>query len=191
LSYPQWTSGVSVTLSVGTATNATAIGGITSNFQMITGGSGDDTLRGNASKATVLIGLAGNDSLVGGTQRDVLVAGLGSDLLQGGNGDDLLISGRTSYDLNFDAMKGVLAEWTSTRTFAQRTANLWGNGTGTRSNSNYFLNSQPSDDITDTVFADTDNDSLSGGLNQDWFFASLNDLSDFTGTGTAPDRLDP
>ncbi len=191
LSYSQWTSGVSVNLSVGTAANATAIGGITSNFQMVTGGSGDDSLRGNASKTTVLIGLAGNDSLVGGTQRDILAAGLGNDLLQGGNGDDLLISGRTSYDLNFDAMKGVLAEWTSTRTFAQRTANLWGNGTGTRSNSNYFLNSQPSDDITDTVFADTDNDSLSGGLNQDWFFASLNDLTDFTGTGTAPDRLDP
>jgi VCBS repeat-containing protein len=191
LSYSQWTSGVTVNLSVGTVANATAVGGITSNFQMVTGGSGDDSLRGNASKTTVLIGLAGNDSLVGGTQRDILVAGLGNDLLQGGNGDDLLISGRTLYDLNFDAMKSVLAEWTSTRTFAQRTANLWGNGTGTRSNSNYFLNSQPADDITDTVFADTDNDSLSGGLNQDWFFASLNDLSDFTGTGTAPDRLDP
>ena len=45
--------------------------------------------------------------------------------------------------------------------------------------------------ITDTVFADTDIDSLTGGLNQDWFFASSNDLLiDFLGTGATPDRKD-
>ncbi|MFM8174835.1 MAG: hypothetical protein ACKN81_14940, partial [Pirellulaceae bacterium] len=59
---------------------------------------------------------------------------------------------------------------------------------GVRSNGENFFNSDPSDSITDTVFADSDADSLTGGLNQDWFFASLNDLTDFVGTGTSPDR---
>jgi hypothetical protein len=82
------------------------------------------------------------------------------------------------------------AEWISTRTFAQRTANIWGNGTGTRANGETFLNSSASDAITDTVFVDSDVDTLTGGLNQDWFFASVNDLTDFTGMGPTPDRLD-
>ena len=190
LSYSQWTTGVSVNLSVATAANSTAVAGVTSNIQMVTGGSGNDTLRGSASKATVLVGLAGNDTLVGGSQRDLLIGGTGSDLLQSANGDDLLVSGRTAYDTNRDALAAIHSEWTSARTFVQRTANIWGNGTGTRNNGAYFLNSNSADSITDTVFADADADSLTGGLNQDWFFASVNDLTDFVGTGTAPDRLD-
>jgi Ca2+-binding RTX toxin-like protein len=190
LSYAQWTTGVAVNLSVATAANSTAVAGVTSNIQMVTGGSGNDTLRGSTSKAAVLVGLAGNDTLVGGSQRDLLIGGTGADLLQSANGDDLLVSGRTAYDTNWDALKAIHSEWTSARTFAQRTANIWGNGTGTRNNGAYFLNSNPADAITDTVFADTDADSLTGGLNQDWFFASVNDLTDFVGTGTAPDRLD-
>jgi hypothetical protein len=190
LSYAQWTTGVTVNLSVATAANSTAVAGVTSNIQMVTGGSGNDTLRGSASKAAVLVGLAGNDTLVGGSQRDLLIGGTGADLLQSANGDDLLVSGRTAYDTNREALKAIHSEWTSARTFAQRTSNIWGNGTGTRNNGAYFLNSNPADAITDTVFADTDADSLTGGLNQDWFFASVNDLTDFVGTGTAPDRLD-
>jgi len=40
------------------------------------------------------------------------------------------------------------------------------------------------------VFADSDSDSLTGGLNQDWFFASLGETTDFVGTGSTPDRRD-
>lgn len=138
----------------------------------------------------MLIGLGGNDTIVGGSQRDLLFGGIGGDLMQGGSGDDLLVSARTAYDTNHQAILGLFAEWMTVRTFAQRTANLWGNGNGTRSNSNYFLNSNSADPIVDTVFADDENDSLSGGLNQDWFFASVNDLTDFTGMGPTPDRLD-
>jgi Ca2+-binding RTX toxin-like protein len=190
LSYSQWIAGVTVNLAVATAANSTAIAGLSSNIQIVTGGSGNDTLRGAASKATVLIGLAGNDTLAGGSQRDLLIGGVGLDLLQSANGDDLLVSGRTSFDTNRDALKAIYNEWNSARTFSQRTANIWGNGTGVRNNGSYFFNSNLADAITDTVFADSDADSLTGGLNQDWFFASGNDLTDFVGAGTAPDRLD-
>jgi hypothetical protein len=189
LSYSQWTTGVSVNLSVATAANATAISGILSNLQMVTGGLGNDTLIGQATKSTILIGLDGNDTLTGGSQRDLLLGGVGIDTLTGAASDDLLVSGTTSYDRNRGALFAIRSEWISTRTFALRTANIWGNGTGTRSNGEFRLNSNPSDSITDTVFADTDVDSLTGGLNQDWFFASLDDSTDLTG-GALPDRLD-
>jgi hypothetical protein len=190
LSYSQWSTGVTVNLAVTTVGNATGIAGLTRNIQMVTGGSGNDTLTGQASKFTILVGLGGSDRLIGGSQRDILLGGLGADTLLGGNGDDLMVSGTTSYDVNREALFKIYAEWISARTFAQRTANIWGNGTGTRVNENYFFNSDPSDGITDTVFADSDIDSLTGGLNQDWFFASLNDTDDFVGTGATPDRRD-
>jgi Ca2+-binding RTX toxin-like protein len=179
-----------VNLAVTTVGNATAIAGLTRNIQMVTGGSGNDILTGQASKSTILVGLGGSDRLVGGSQRDIVLGGLGADTLLGGNGDDLMISGTTSYEVNREALFKIYAEWISARTFAQRTANIWGNGTGTRANENYFLTSDPSDGIEDTVFSDSDIDSLTGGLNQDWFFASLNDTDDFVGTGATPDRRD-
>jgi Ca2+-binding RTX toxin-like protein len=191
ISYAQWTTGVTVNLAVTTAANATAITGALTNIQMVTGGAGNDVLTGQAGKSTILVGRGGNDTLTGGSQRDLLFGGTGADTLSAGNGDDLLISGTTSFDTNREALFRIYAEWISTRTFAQRTANIWGNGTGTRANGETFLNSSASDAITDTVFADSDVDTLTGGLNQDWFFASSNDLlNDFLGTGGAPDRRD-
>ncbi|MFN9594677.1 MAG: beta strand repeat-containing protein, partial [Pirellulaceae bacterium] len=59
LSYSSWTTSVVVNLSVATAGNATAITQITSNIQLVTGGSGNDTLTGQASRTTVLVGLGG------------------------------------------------------------------------------------------------------------------------------------
>ncbi len=188
IDYSAWTTGVIVNLATTTARNATAINGALTNIQIVTGGEGNDTLTGRATLATFLIGLGGNDVLIGGSQRDLLFGGASADILQGAGGDDLLISGTTSHDRNRAALLAIYAEWTSTRTFAQRTANLWGNGTGTRANGTTYLNSG-SDAITDTVFADTDTDILMGGANQDWFFAALSEVSDLTG-GTSADRHD-
>jgi Ca2+-binding RTX toxin-like protein len=188
LSYATWSTGVTVNLAVTTPANATAVTGLVSNIQMVTGGSGNDALTGRAALSTILIGMAGNDTLVGGSQRDMLFGGTGADSLQSGSADDLLISGTTAFDTNRAALLLLHAEWTSTRTFAQRTANIWGNGTGTRSNGSTFLNNDPSDAITDTVFADSDVDSLTGGLGQDWFFALASEVTDFLGTGTTQDR---
>ncbi len=188
IDYSTWTTGVVVNLATTTAGNATAITGTLTNIQIVTGGEGNDTLTGRATLATVLIGLGGNDVLIGGSQRDILFGGTGADILQGVGGDDLLISGTTSHDRNRAALLAIYAEWTSTRTFAQRTANLWGNGTGTRANGTTYLNSG-TDATTDTVFADADTDVLMGGANQDWFFADLAEVSDLTG-GVTPDRRD-
>jgi Ca2+-binding RTX toxin-like protein len=57
--------------------------GLAANSVLLTsdGGDGDD----------VLIGGAGNDTLLGGADDDVLIGGLGADTLDGGPGDNVVI----------------------------------------------------------------------------------------------------
>jgi ELWxxDGT repeat protein len=188
LSYANWTAGVTVNLAVTTPANATAVTGLVSSIQMVTGGARNDVLTGRAALSTILIGLAGNDQLTGGSQRDLLFGGTGADTLNAASGDDLLISGATLFDIERARLLEIHAEWLSARTFAQRTANIWGNGTGTRSNGNTFLNNDSADAIANTVLSDADLDILTGAFGQDWFFALAAETADFLGTGLTPDR---
>jgi Ca2+-binding RTX toxin-like protein len=190
LSYSQWSVGVLVDLSISTAGNAQGITGLTSLFQLIIGGAGNDVLKGSSNASTILVGLAGNDTLIGGMQRDLLFGGAGADFINGSGGDDLLVSGVVAFETDRTSLYLIHGEWQSARTFAQRTANLAGNGTGVRANGNLFLNSNVADSVADTVFADSDSDVMTGGLNQDWFFSNLDEISDFVGTGASPDRRD-
>ena len=65
-------------------------------IESATGGSGNDTLYGNAAANILtgcggnerLSGAAGNDSLAGGTGNDRLIGGVGNDALVGGAGND-------------------------------------------------------------------------------------------------------
>ena len=56
------------------------------------GGSGDDSLSGNAA-GNRLEGRGGNDALAGGTGADTLAGGSGNDRLDGGDGGDFLQGG--------------------------------------------------------------------------------------------------
>lgn len=190
LSYSQWAMGVTVNLALSTAANATAVAGITSGFRMVTGGSGGDVLTGNVSLSSILVGLGGDDRLTGGSMRDLLFGGTGKDTLLGGAGDDLLTAGATAFDRNRTAILQILAEWTSARSFAERTSNVSGTGTGPRSNGTTFLNSTANDEIVDTVFADDDDDLLSGELGQDWFFALASEITDLVSAGAGTERRD-
>jgi hypothetical protein len=187
LSYADWVTPVAVRLNTtNVAANATAVAGITSNFTIVRGGSGDDTLVGAAAAPAVLLGMAGNDTLTGGSNRDILVGGLGNDSLTGAAGDDILIAGTTSYDDQEAAWIAILAEWSSTRTFAVRTANILGPGTTGRANGTNYLN-RAADSIADTVFSELGStDNLLGQTGQDWFFSDF--TSDYIGTGTTPDK---
>lgn len=57
-------------------------------FTNLAGGSGNDTLTGNAAIATSLSGGAGNDTLNGGSGNDTLDGGIGNNTLNGGSGND-------------------------------------------------------------------------------------------------------
>jgi VCBS repeat-containing protein len=140
---------------------------------LIDGGAGNDKLKGGGGP-DVLVGGPGNDQLTGGSGRDLLIGGLGADLLVGNSGEDILIAGVTAFDANYDALFAIMGEWSSSRSEAQRAANLRGNGSGPafdqRRNGNYFLQA---DGPAATVFDDNAKDRLTGSAGRDWFFANL------------------
>ncbi len=125
----------------------------------IDGGNGNDTVYGAAGN-DILLGGAGDDSLLGGGGRDILIGGTGRDAINGGSGEDLLIGGTTSHQTG--ALRNVMAEWASTRTFAQRQSNLSRVGAG-------LLTLNPGS----TVLDDAITDEIWGGGNPDWLFARL------------------
>ena len=102
------------------------------------GGDGNDVLISGAGD-DVLLGGAGNDRMLSGRGRDLLIGGSGSDRLLGNAEADLLFPDTTAFDDDIAALDAILAEWTSSRSFAARVANLNGTGTGPRANGNFFL----------------------------------------------------
>jgi Ca2+-binding RTX toxin-like protein len=66
-----------------------------SDVENVAGGSGDDTLIGNASP-NELLGRGGNDTLIGGGGEDGLFGEAGNDTLDGGAGVDVLDGGAGS-----------------------------------------------------------------------------------------------
>lgn len=127
------------------------------------GGGNDNGAGGN----DLLLGEAGHDELTGGQDRDILIGGLGADRLVGDVGDDVLIAGYTSYDSDAAALVAIRSEWTSVRTYAQRTANLLA-GTGLAAGRKLIGD----DGSQQTVFNDHDVDTLTGRSGQDWFLAN-------------------
>ena len=127
-----------------------------------------------AEGQSVLLGGSGDDELIGGNAHDILIGGLGVDDLKGQADEDLLIGGATLFDDNDRALLAMLREWNSSRTFAQRIANLRGEGTEPRENEDFLL-------LPDVTFFDDDAaDKLSGGPDSDWL---LNDTDDEVNVG--------
>jgi Ca2+-binding RTX toxin-like protein len=152
---------------------ATRVGSLAANFQIIIGGSGNDSLHAFIGVPTVIFGNGGNDMIYGSTGRDILIGGMGADTMRGGGGDDILIGGFTSYDKTIVALQSMRAEWLSSRSYTERIGNLRGNSTtGTPLNNGYYLRNN----VSDTVFDDGVIDTLFGEVDTDWFIASVQDL---------------
>jgi Ca2+-binding RTX toxin-like protein len=175
------TQTTSVTLSLATTaiqpvhTNRTVKLNSVSTFENAVGGTGSDTLLGNALENrltggngdNILIGMEGNDILEAGNGRDILIGGLGLDTLNGGAGDDILIAGRTTSDTSLSSLNTLRIEWISINGYATRIANLRA-GVGSPA---------VSLKTTINVLNDAgDDDSLTGGANSDWFFRALDDV---------------
>jgi len=147
---------------------------------LIDGGAGNDKLKGG-SGADVILGAEGNDTIIGGGGRDLLIGGDGCDRIIGDSGDDILIGGTTSFDIDdsnldqaqitlgqsFDgALRAILAEWNSQRSFCKRVKNLKnGSGSDDRLNGPFFLQRGI------TVFDDSDRDCMTGSRGKDWLIS--------------------
>ena len=79
------------------------------------GGTGDDKLTGGKGD-NLLIGGLGNDTLKGGRGVNLLIGGIGADRLTGGRLEDIVVAGDTTLDAT--ALASILAEWSSSNTFA-------------------------------------------------------------------------
>ncbi len=173
-----------------------AAGGITASAWFF-GGEGNDRLKGGGGN-NVLVGGTGDDLLVGGSARDLLIGGGGADRLVGSAQDDILISGTTDHDTRALALAAIMNEWTSARTYVERTANLFGNGTGDRANGLVFLTLDRywCDEYmgewqiaTGTVHDDDASDVLTGSAGQDWFFANMVLGSETPDNATQKDKI--
>ncbi len=147
----------------------------------LSGGGGNDILLGGLGKDKlnggnghdVLVGGENDDQLNGGDGQDVLIGGRGKDDLKGNQGDDLLIGGFTSYDDDQASLKLLMAEWSLTRDYNTRVANLR-SGTGpVLGVSGVKLKASG---VGRTVFDDGAKDTLQGGNDRDWYFADLDGI---------------
>jgi len=140
----------------------------------------DAELYGEAGLDT-LIGAAGNDILVGGSQadelrgnggRDILIGGSGADSLLGGGADDILVGGATKYDQSPAGLRQLMAEWArGDLAYEARVRHLLGPQKGL----NGLLLSAKA------INNDTEIDSLLGEEGRDLFYAKI--------SGAQPDVL--
>lgn len=133
------------------------------------GAAGNDTLTGGDGN-DILSGGDDADSLLGHRGRDLLIGGLGTDKLSGEAGDDLLIGDHWTLSGNVTALNAIMAEWSSTKSYAARVANVL-NGGGANGTSRLS---------SDSIQNDFAIDHLIGGSERDWFFQTAGDfLVDF------------
>ena len=82
---------------------------VSSQFLLVTGGSGNDTITGSAGGA-VYSGEDGNDTVSGGGGNDVVEGGDGNDTLKGEDGSDLVNGGRGDDQLDGGAGDDALLD---------------------------------------------------------------------------------
>ncbi len=146
----------------GTRNNDILLGG--EGNDVIFGDHGDDLLRGGDG-SDLLVGEDGEDTIFGESGNDILIGGFGSDLLNGGLGEDLLIGGhciplqRTADEV---VRNSLMFGWYSSDTYSDRITLL--RDTGVEGSTRLSPHT--------TVFDDHVVDTLIGGSDLDWFFAS-------------------
>ena len=139
----------------------------TNTLENVIGGSGNDTITGNSAN-NILSGRGGTDTIVGGDGRDLMIGGAAVDSINGGVGEDILIGGTSTHEANIIALRSIMAEWSRTdQTYAQRIAHLSTASGGL--NGSTLLNATSIANDTNAA------DQLTGGVDNDWFFASVGD----------------
>ena len=110
--YSSQTAAVVVTLAGATAATV-SVGGVAEdklrNIENLIGGSGNDTLGGDAAD-NHLQGAGGNDALTGAGGIDTLEGGTGNDTLDGGTGADILIGGDGADVYAIDDLSDLVTE---------------------------------------------------------------------------------
>ena len=129
---------------------------VPSRAVMLYGNVGNDTVAGG-NNGGILLGNLGDDTLLGGNARDLMIGGAGADTLTGHNAGDILVGASTVYDTNTvsnrQALCGILHTWQHGGSMSPLLS-------------------------VATVNDDAEQDRLTGGLGVDWFIHDLNDILD-------------
>lgn len=183
--YGYTSTGVSVSLVFGTAyVNSTDQDTLT-GIENVSGGGGDDTIRGNAT-ANLLAGGKGRDSLTGLAGDDVLLGEDGDDTLNGGAGNDILAGGAgtdmADYSDEFAGVRVDLAITGQQDTVgagldtlssiesiegSQHDDWLFGNAVDNRMYGNFGNDNLFGRDGDDLIWGEEGNDFIAGGLGDD------------------------
>jgi Ca2+-binding RTX toxin-like protein len=162
-----WTNLDALTLEGGAGNDLLSVTGTPLAQGVLLKGGDDDDVLVAGSNTNLLLGGAGNDQLFALAGRHLLIGGAGRDLLFAADASSrsgsILIGGSTLYDGDDQALRALLAEWSSRRSLRTRIANLTdGSGSRRRRNGNHFLNA-------DTLVDDGIADLLVGDARADWF----------------------
>ncbi|NBT79577.1 MAG: hypothetical protein EBT04_14260, partial [Betaproteobacteria bacterium] len=87
---------LATTVDASALTGALTILGVSDAAHTLTGGSGNDSLKGAGAVANTLFGNGGNDTLTGGSGNDIVSGGDGNDSITAGSGNDNLSGGAGS-----------------------------------------------------------------------------------------------
>ena len=146
-----------------------------STFENAVGGTGSDTLFGNAlanrltggSGDNILVGLEAGDILEAGSGRDILIGGQGLDILKGDAGDDILIAGTTTSDTCLCNLHTLRTHWISGNAYADAISNLRA-GVG-----NPLVSLKAKINVLNDA---GERDVLYGGTGADFFFRAVDDV---------------
>jgi Ca2+-binding RTX toxin-like protein len=184
LDYSLVTTAVTVDLQSATPFS-TNVSRLTHSIPFIIGGTSNDTLKGSRTRASVIVGGGGADSIFGGDFADILIGGAGADSIRGGLGEDILIGGRVTYDTDVVGLRSIYLEWTrQDRTVEQRFVNLTNNtsngGTITSPLNGSFYLRGAEEPSSRTLIDDSLVDELFGGTEADWFVMTAIESSSTT-----------
>jgi Ca2+-binding RTX toxin-like protein len=162
LSYGTTSANVSVDLGAHTASGFSAIG----NIENVTGGTGNDTLIGDGL-ANILSGGSGNDTLSGGAGNDTIAGGAGNDTLDlhlTSAGATVSTTTAISAEIGIDTLSGI-----------ENVIGSQGNDSITLNGSANVIDGQGGNDIidaggaNDTIIGGAGNDTMVGGTGNDTF----------------------
>ena len=201
-SYAEVTTNLTINLNLTTAQSMGSAGSDTLiSIEGLIGGSGNDTLIGNASD-NILDGGAGNDTLLGGAGNDILIGGTGNDRLDGGDGLDVASFAdlTTGIEIDLSNFSGTITTALGTDTLisiegliggsgndvlkAGATATYLDGGAG-----NDFLGGSAFDDTLiggagdDAIAGGAGNDTIGGGDGDDTLLGQAGDDTISGGTG--------
>ncbi|NKE48729.1 hypothetical protein HB662_28445, partial [Roseomonas frigidaquae] len=157
---------MSVDLSAQTAAGGDAEGDVISGFEDVTGGRGDDLLRGD-SGVNRLAGGAGADTLRGEGGDDILSGGAGGDLLEGGAGRDRAIYSGSTQPVVVDLTAGLASGGNAEGDTLSGIEDVTGGGGADRLTGDGGANRLDGADAADTLAGEGGDDTLLGGAGAD------------------------